>query len=115
MSTERETTRPGAALSAGHRERMEGHAERLKALAHPLRLCLLSMLCREDELCVTDFCLCMPASQPLISKHLNHLRCLGILASEARGTRVYYRLEAEWARAILAELDRVSEMEEGSK
>lgn len=87
---------------ARHREEMTEQASFFQNLANPVRLCILHKLLQEEELCVSDFCECMDASQPLISKHLIHLKENGILRSRAEGTRVLYRLTDSRVRDILA-------------
>lgn len=64
-----------------------------KALADPHRLTILATLARaDDEVCVCDFTAALPLNQPTVSHHLKALRDAGVVASERRGTWVYYRL-----------------------
>ncbi|MEE1930088.1 metalloregulator ArsR/SmtB family transcription factor [Streptomyces sp. TRM 70351] len=65
-----------------------------KALGDPVRLRLFSAVASHPggEVCVCD----IPdvgVSQPTVSHHLKKLREAGLLASERRGTWVYYRVE----------------------
>ena len=66
----------------------------LKALADPVRLRLLSMIgaASGNEACVCDLTDAFELSQPTISHHLKVLREAGLIASQRRGTWVYYRL-----------------------
>ena len=66
----------------------------LKALADPVRLRLLSMIgaASGGEVCVCDLTDAFELTQPTISHHLKVLREAGLIASERRGTWVYYRL-----------------------
>lgn len=84
-----------------HREEMEEYARFLKTLAHPLRLCILEKLIAEKSMCVSDFCACMEASQPLVSKHLLYLKNQGVLDSKAMGTKKYYFIRYKKAEALL--------------
>ncbi|MET7683832.1 metalloregulator ArsR/SmtB family transcription factor [Streptomyces sp. NPDC005423] len=76
----------------------EGRAVELakvfKALGDPVRLRLLSMIASRDggEICVCDLTPAFALSQPTISHHLKLLKQAGLIASERRGTWVYYRL-----------------------
>jgi len=65
-----------------------------KALGDPVRLRLLSMIASRDggEVCVCDLTPAFDLAQPTISHHLKLLREAGLIASERRGTWVYYRL-----------------------
>ncbi|WP_449474801.1 ArsR/SmtB family transcription factor [Streptomyces abikoensis] len=69
-------------------------AKVFKALGDPVRLRLLSMIASRagGEVCVCDLTPAFDLSQPTISHHLKLLREAGLIASERRGTWVYYRL-----------------------
>jgi len=68
----------------------------LKALAHPARLRLLSLVASHanGEACVCDLNDAFDLSQPTISHHLKVLHEAGLLRREKRGVWVYYRAEA---------------------
>ncbi len=66
----------------------------LRALGDPTRLAIAAMLAREDgALCVCHLEARLPLSQPTISHHLRVLREAALVASEKRGTWVYYTLD----------------------
>ncbi|GHA21852.1 hypothetical protein GCM10010329_51430 [Streptomyces spiroverticillatus] len=69
-------------------------AKVFKALGDPVRLRLLSMIASREggEICVCDLTPAFDLSQPTISHHLKLLKQAGLIASERRGTWVYYRL-----------------------
>lgn len=69
-------------------------AGRLKALGDPVRLRLLQEISRRPggESCVCDLLDLFDLSQPTVSHHLKVLRESGLVASERRGTWVYYRV-----------------------
>jgi ArsR family transcriptional regulator len=71
-----------------------GLAQVFKALGDPVRLRLLSLIGAHQggEVCVCDLTTAFDLTQPTISHHLKVLREAGIIASERRGTWVYYRL-----------------------
>lgn len=77
----------------------------LKALSDPVRLRLLSVVASHTggEVCVCDISAGIDVSQPTISHHLKVLREAGLLASERRGSWVYYRI-------IPAALQQLSEL-----
>ena len=84
-------------------------AASLKALADPLRLRMLSAVAADPrgESCVCDLAALAEVSQPTVSHHLKVLKDAGILASERRGTWVWYRLAPApdaVVAAVIAEL-----------
>lgn len=72
-------------------------AGQLKALSDPVRLRLLSVVASHHggEACVCDLSAGIALSQPTISHHLKMLKTAGLLASERRGSWVYYRIIPE--------------------
>ena len=82
-------------------------ATTLKALADPLRLRILSAIATDPrgESCVCDLAALADVAQPTISHHLKVLRTTGLLASERRGTWVWYRIMPARKNAVTALLD----------
>ena len=72
-------------------ELFERIAERLKALADPMRLKILHAV-EDRELCVSDILAEVGGSQANVSKHLSKMRASGVLASRRDGTSIYYRV-----------------------
>lgn len=76
-----------------------------RALSDPTRLRCLLLLLSEQEICVCEFVHALELSQPRVSRHLGHLRDLGVVTTERRGQWMYYRLNPAlppWARDVLA-------------
>jgi ArsR family transcriptional regulator, arsenate/arsenite/antimonite-responsive transcriptional repressor len=69
-------------------------ASRLKAIAEPTRLRLLSIITAEPggEACVCDLTDPVGLSQPTVSHHLKVLVDAGILTREKRGVNAFYAL-----------------------
>ena len=69
-------------------------ARRLKALADPVRLRLVSIVAASEgqEACVCDLIEPVGLSQPTVSHHLKILTEAGFLSRSKRGTWAYYRL-----------------------
>jgi ArsR family transcriptional regulator, zinc-responsive transcriptional repressor len=63
----------------------------LRALAHPLRLQLLTAVA-DGPRCVHELVDQTGATQPLVSQHLRVLRSAGVLVADRRGREVAYRL-----------------------
>ncbi len=76
-----------------HKETIISKAELLKAIAHPIRLCLIHKLCELKQCNVSYFTNCMDASQSNISQHLGKLRDLGILGYKKDGQNVNYYIK----------------------
>lgn len=72
----------------------EDLATRLKALADPARLRLISIVAASDgqEACVCDLIEPIGLAQPTVSHHLKVLTEAGFLTRSKRGTWAYYRL-----------------------
>jgi ArsR family transcriptional regulator len=72
-------------------------AIRLKALADPARLRLMSLIASHDgtEACVCDVSVGLGLSQPTISHHLKVLRTAGLVTAQRRGSWVYYRVVSD--------------------
>ncbi|MEU8193168.1 metalloregulator ArsR/SmtB family transcription factor [Microbispora amethystogenes] len=88
-------------LTAAEAERT---AAMFKALSDPVRLRLFSAVASAPggEACVCDIS-DVGVSQPTVSHHLKKLKDAGLLASERRGTWVYYRVEP----SVLAGMGRL--------
>ncbi len=73
-------------------ERLEEISELLKALAHPTRLKIVSILISSKQ-CVKNLSEMLEASQPNISQHLNILRSKGIVGCKRDGSVVCYYIK----------------------
>ena len=77
---------------------------RLKALADPARLRLVSLLLASEtgELCTCDVTGPLGLSQPTISHHFKKLAEAGLVTGERRGTWTHYRVVPEALTALAA-------------
>ena len=77
-------------------------ATRLKALADPARLRLLSLLlaAENQEMCTCDLTDPLALSQPTVSHHLKRLAEVGLVVGERRGVWTYYRVVPDALRAL---------------
>lgn len=83
------------------RKVLEAAAEMLKAIAHPVRLCVVRRLWREGTCNVTYMQECMDLPQSTISQQLGKLRQAGIIEGERQGLEVRYSLKDDRVRSIL--------------
>ncbi len=77
------------------------HAEFLKALAHPARLCIVSGLMREEGCNVNRIRECLGLPQSTVSQQLAVLRAAGIVEGERHGTEVCYRVIDDRAKRVV--------------
>jgi DNA-binding transcriptional ArsR family regulator len=82
-------------------------ALRLKALADPVRVKLVSLLFGSDagEVCSCDLATAVGLSESTVSHHLSQLRRAGLVESERRGMNVYHRPRGESLVALCTVLD----------
>ncbi|MGB7110556.1 MAG: Rv2640c family ArsR-like transcriptional regulator [Mycobacterium sp.] len=81
-------------------------ALRLKALADPIRVKLVSLLFSSDagEVCNCDLAAAVGLGESTVSHHLSQLRRAGLVESDRRGMNVYHR-RRESLTALCAVLD----------
>lgn len=82
-------------------------AVRLKALADPVRVQLMSMLLAEPTtgICTCDLAPAVNLSDATVSHHLKVLRDSGLVEGTRKGTNVYYRPQPEALSALSRILD----------
>lgn len=82
-------------------------ALRLKALADPVRIKLVSILLTADggEVCTCDLAAGVELAESTVSHHLGQLRKAGMVESERRGMNVFYRARGESLDALRVVLD----------
>ncbi len=76
-------------------EETENLAERLKALAHPVRLQILQNLAMKESRCCNDFCACISLAQSTISQHLKILTGAGFINCKTVGNCSIYSLNPD--------------------
>lgn len=82
-------------------------ALRLKALADPVRVKLVSLLFSspDGEVCSCDLATAVGVGESTVSHHLSQLRRAGIVESERRGMNVYHRPQRDALIALCRVLD----------
>ena len=85
-------------------------AMRLKAVADPARLRLLSILLAKQglEACTCDLTEPLGLSQPTVTHHLKKLHEAGLVVAERRGVWTYYRVVPEALAAVATVLTPVT-------
>lgn len=74
---------------------LEKAANRLKAIAHPVRIAIIEMLEAEGPMCVSDIFVKLNIEQASASHHLNILKNRDILKSKRTGKHIIYSLNNE--------------------
>ena len=82
-------------------------ALRLKALADPTRIKLMSILLTSDdgEVCTCDLATAIRLAESTASHHLAQLKKAGMVESTRRGMNVYYRARPDALDALCLVLD----------
>jgi ArsR family transcriptional regulator, arsenate/arsenite/antimonite-responsive transcriptional repressor len=82
-------------------------ALRLKALADPVRVKLVSLLfsSSEGEECSCDLAAAVGLTESTVSHHLTQLRRAGLVESDRRGMNVYHRPRRDALVALCSVLD----------
>ena len=73
----------------------------LKALAHPVRLCMVRGLMERGRNNVSYMESCLDVSQSGISQHLSKLKAAGIVLGTREGNEIYYELCNEQVKEIV--------------
>jgi len=81
--------------------RYEKMAEKLKALAHPVRLCIVHNLLSQGGCSVGNMQECLGVSQSLTSQHLARLKSAGILKAERKGKSIEYSVDDALAKSVI--------------
>lgn len=74
-------------------EQLENAANMLKAIAHPIRIQILSYLDNGERLTVTEIHNKLEIEQSTTSHHLGILKDKGVLCSKREGKNTYYYLK----------------------
>lgn len=72
-------------------EAYEAKADKLKAISHPHRLCIVKGLL-ENHCNVTKIQECLGLPQSTVSQHLAKLRSAGIIKGERNGLEICYKV-----------------------
>lgn len=88
---------------------LEGKAELLRAIAHPVRLCILTKLIFDGASNVTNMQNCLNVPQSTVSQHLAKLRSAGVVEKTRNGLEIHYELKNQDVRKILEILLNINE------
>ena len=83
---------------------LEEKSEILKALAHPVRLCIVKGLIETNVCNVTNMQSCLGLPQSTVSQHLAKLKAAGIIEGKREGVKIHYYVKNEDAKKVVAAL-----------
>ncbi|GBG55648.1 transcriptional regulator [Sporomusaceae bacterium FL31] len=78
-------------------------SELLKAMAHPVRLCIIKGLIN-NQCNVTKMQECLNLPQSTVSQHLSKLKSAGIIEGERNGLEICYKVVNQQVIKIVEEL-----------
>jgi DNA-binding transcriptional ArsR family regulator len=82
-------------------ESLELYSETLKAMAHPVRLCILKGLYLQGEKNVTTMQECLKIPQSTVSQHLSILRNKGLIKGKRSGLEIKYSITDDIVNIIM--------------
>lgn len=86
-------------------EKLEMAANMLKAIAHPMRIAIISHLQNEKRLTVSEIHELLDIEQSTTSHHLGMLKDKGVLSSKREGNNTYYFLKDQKFNELLVCID----------
>lgn len=82
-------------------EKLEKAANILKAIAHPIRIQILSLLNENTRMNVSEILEIIKVEQALLSHHLINMKDRGILICEREGKNIYYSIKEKAITGVL--------------
>lgn len=76
-------------------------SDMLKAMAHPMRLCILNCLMTSEECNVTTLTQKLKQPQSTVSQHLSKLKSHGLIEGQRNGASMQYRIVGEDVKPII--------------
>ncbi len=80
---------------------LENSANRLKSIAHPMRIAILELLRDREKLSVTEIYSYLKIEQAVASNHLNILKEKGVLSSRRDGKKIFYSVKEKSLNKII--------------
>lgn len=76
-------------------------SDMLKAMAHPMRLCILNCLMTSQECNVTSLTQKLKQPQSTVSQHLSKLKSQGLIEGQRNGNEMQYRIIDDDVKPII--------------
>jgi len=81
-------------------EQANALADFARAMAHPARIAIVTMLIDRDGACCGELVEALPLAQPTVSQHLRALEKAGLIIPNPDGPRMCYTLDRSRIRAF---------------
>jgi len=82
-------------------DKIKEKAKLLKAISHPIRLCVVKGLMDTEGYNVSKMQSCLEIPQSTLSQHLTKLKDLGIIEGERNGVEINYYVKNEEIKKII--------------
>jgi ArsR family transcriptional regulator len=82
-------------------EQIKEKAKLLKAISHPIRLCVVKGLMDTEGYNVSKMQSCLDIPQSTLSQHLTKLKDLGIIEGERNGVEINYYVKNDEVKKIV--------------
>ncbi|MCF8001004.1 MAG: metalloregulator ArsR/SmtB family transcription factor [Halanaerobiales bacterium] len=82
-------------------DKIKEKAKLLKAISHPIRLCVVKGLMDKEGYNVSKMQSCLEIPQSTLSQHLTKLKDLGIIEGERNGVEINYYVKNEEVKKII--------------
>ncbi|MGI6343290.1 MAG: ArsR/SmtB family transcription factor [Bacteroidales bacterium] len=74
-------------------EKLQVAADKIKSLAHPVRIAIVELIIEHKQLNVTQIYTKLNLKQAVASHHLSVLRSRGLLETERKGREIIYKVK----------------------
>ena len=82
-------------------EKLEKVAFILKTIAHPMRIGIIELLTKHDELSVNEIVEKLGTEQSLTSHHLLNMKLKGVLSNRREGKNIFYALRLKEVTKVI--------------
>ena len=89
--------------------KLEAAAGKLRAISHPMRIAIIDLLSRSEQMSVTDIYKKLDIEQATASHHLSILKNKGVLLSKREGKKIFYSLRSTILTEIIDCVNRCNE------
>ncbi len=83
---------------------LEEISDILKALAHPVRLCIAKGILEKGQCNVSHMQSCLEMPQSTVSQHIQKLKSAGIIDGDRNGLEINYSIKDERIKRIIASI-----------
>ncbi|MEO6038656.1 MAG: metalloregulator ArsR/SmtB family transcription factor [Saprospiraceae bacterium] len=90
---------PEPSLALSH-DKLRRSSNIFRALAHPLRMRMVSIIWNQDSICVNEIFEALGIEQSLASQHLRILRQAQLVTTKRQGKFIYYAVDQDKMLAV---------------